>query len=809
MGSGAKTKHMSYAVAPAEAPAAPVPASDAPVVTAAGEAYTGAMAQLAGVQDFEGLSQATAAVLEAQAALVDEGWPAQLASEAEKGLKAGTAAYLNGLSIEELQELAAAQGFEHPGLVGWNTPPGGQHPLVHWLDPVYPPESPSKLAIQAKAAERYAQLADGQTLNGLTLADVTAQEAGLSGHDPPGSWNATPAEVVGAMTSLNQALAEAPPTMANVEQLVALLAAENHLASAICPGMPVEDLDAAKAAAKANVDQRLAANWAPRQEAAAKLVAEASAKGTVDPTTAKYLSPSDQLALVRRSTAVGEREGLQSLASERAGQVASLEELHQAYNAHELTTLDPKTTTQAQLAEWTNTTGAYFGAAKGVGQWASSSAASAELVPLVGYSGQPAWKAAELTTQFRSWAKGQSLDELRGAAKALGMDPQGASRAQLQNWIAASWDSSLSKPEIQTTVAAKLQAVSTKAAGRAHAPPVPHVPKAVTPATAPLSSGPSVSTGLAAAGSFADKQQSIVSALKAHQAVMADLPPRPSQSDVQSWAFGPGQSSALGGAHQKTLHAAPDGSMWLFKPDSSGGARAAAESAASQIYQRAGVPSVGVYSRQIGGKVGSIQPIVSGASNLSANPKTWSQSDVDAMVRLHVAAWGVGDHDANHTNVLRTPSGGLLPCDGGQAFKFFGSDRLDVDYHPNGSYGAAPPVFHQAYKAGKAGGLAPGVRVRPEAALPAIKAFESIPDSQYRAMVGDVATKGVAGGAHWVPTMRKAAQKRLGKQSVSDGEVAGEFVHQAVARKQGLRKAFAKFFAGLGFEGATKLEKVA
>ena len=65
-----------------------------------------------------------------------------------------------------------------------------------------------------------------------------------------------------------------------------------------------------------------------------------------------------------------------------------------------------------------------------------------------------------------------------------------------------------------------------------------------------------------------------------------------------SWSFGPGQSAALGGAHQKTLHAAPGGSMWLFKPDSSGGARAAAEAAASQIYQRVGVPSVGVYERE-------------------------------------------------------------------------------------------------------------------------------------------------------------------------------------------------------------------
>jgi len=218
MGSGAKSKHASYPVAPAEpatAVAPPVPASEAPAASAAGEAYTEALSELEGVQDYEGLTQATAAVLEAQSALLDEGWPPQLAAEALKGLKAQTADYLGNLSIEELQELAAAQGFEHPSLVGWNTPPGGQHPLVHWLDPVYGPESASKLAIQAKAAERYAQLAAGQTLNGLTLADVTAQEAGLPGHHPLGSWQATPAEVVGAMTSFSQALAEAPPIKAS------------------------------------------------------------------------------------------------------------------------------------------------------------------------------------------------------------------------------------------------------------------------------------------------------------------------------------------------------------------------------------------------------------------------------------------------------------------------------------------------------------------------------------------------------------------------------------------------------------------
>jgi hypothetical protein len=355
--------------------------------------------------------------------------------------------------------------------------------------------------------------------------------------------------------------------------------------------------------------------------------------------------------------------------------VATLAAAHQAFTAQPVQGLDPKS-----LPSWAKAAGSYFGAAKDVAHWASNSAAAAELTPLAGYQDQSDWKAGELTTQFRAWAKGQSLEELRSSAKALGMDPQGASRAQVQNWIAATWDPALSKPEIQAGVAAKVHAAGQR--GTPSAAPAPHLPEAVTSTTVSRSAGASVPVDGSPPGSVAAKHQGVVAALKAHQAVMADLPPRPTQAEVQAWSFGPGQSAALGGAHHKTLHAAPDGSLWLFKPDSSGGARAAAEAAASQIYQRVGIPSVGVYTRTLEGKVGSLQPLVSGASTLAANPKSWSQADVDAMVRLHVGAWGVGDHDANHTNVLRTPSGGLLPVDGGQAFKIFGSDRLDCRLPP-------------------------------------------------------------------------------------------------------------------------------
>jgi hypothetical protein len=206
--------------------------------------------------------------------------------------------------------------------------------------------------------------------------------------------------------------------------------------------------------------------------------------------------------------------------------------------------------------------------------------------------------------------------------------------------------------------------------------------------------------------------------------------------------------------------------------------------------------------------VGSIQPLVQGASSLSSDPKSWAQADVDNLVRYHVAAWAVGDHDGNASNVIRTPSGGLCPVDQGQAFKFYGQDRLASDYHPNTSYGSVP-VFHQAYAAAKSGQLGKGVSIRPEAALPTVKAFERMPDAQYRAILAPVATEGVKHGVHWVGPMRQAAQKRLGKKSVSDAEVSEEFLRTAVERKNGLRASFSEFFTGLGFSAGTKLKKVA
>ena len=105
---------------------------------------------------------------------MDNGAPVQLVDEAWKTVKPTALEYLQGLSTEELEKLAAEQGFEHPGLIGLHTEPGKQHPLVFWLNPVYPADHEKKLYLQEKALTRWQMLQSGGAVEGMTLQEYLA-----------------------------------------------------------------------------------------------------------------------------------------------------------------------------------------------------------------------------------------------------------------------------------------------------------------------------------------------------------------------------------------------------------------------------------------------------------------------------------------------------------------------------------------------------------------------------------------------------------------------------------------------------------
>ncbi|GAA3243659.1 hypothetical protein [Actinocorallia longicatena] len=99
--------------------------------------------------------------------------------------------YLEGLDPEDLQQIAADNGFQHPEHAsGTGT---GTHPLAYWLNPTVEDQDPTKTAIQAKALERYAQF-------------VTAGGQAEPAEADDGKWTATADQFWAAHTQMNHQL---------------------------------------------------------------------------------------------------------------------------------------------------------------------------------------------------------------------------------------------------------------------------------------------------------------------------------------------------------------------------------------------------------------------------------------------------------------------------------------------------------------------------------------------------------------------------------------------------------------------------
>ncbi|MEU6352153.1 hypothetical protein ABZ896_22935 [Streptomyces sp. NPDC047072] len=773
-----------------------------------------------------------------------------------KALKAQTLEYLNSLDDDDLREIAEAKGFEHPALVGLSGK--GQHPLVHWLDPAYPDGIPTKQKIQAAALDRYNELLAGGTVGGMTLADLHE----IEGTEPPltgGAWSATPEEAKESgqalVQSINTYLHDAKYTAgpAQGEALQKMLAAEQKLSTADCPELG-EDLEKAKAHGKQMVDKALASfSLTPYNVQPA--IQDAIASGQLTESEAQHLTAREAVALMRSTTPESEATALKDLAAKRAQELAALDVSYSAHSALAPENGQPLALPPAgdpgapqAIAEWAKNAGELKDMQHAAHSWYSKSQQFAADEPFADHPGADASKFVSpdaLTNDFKAWAKGQKLSDLRGVAGELGMDnADQATRAQVQNYIAASFNPKYDQQAIKEKVAAaaaKKQTAKTAAPAKAAAQTATST-QGVAQATAPAQEavhsgelasdeevqalasklqkpqGTSAPAGTAAAppaapaspkaatpfkktpkpGSFNANIQALMAEVQHAKATSQDLPARVDAKDVATWTFGPGTTASnLGGTYAKTVHDAPDGSKWLFKADHNhGGALGHAEAAASHLLSMGGVPSVPVYHhKQADGTAGSIQPLLQGAQQFTSSPSQWTQAQVDAIVRSHVGSWVIGEHDGHKDNWLETPSKGLVQIDRGQAYKHFGLDKLSVDYAPSGG-GGFTPVHQRLYQAALGGELGKGIKINPAAAHPVIKNFESIPDAQIRSVLHATAHEGAKSGVAWVPQMRSRAATalKIPQSQVTHEQIANAFLDHAVERKNSLRENFADFF---------------
>lgn len=796
MGSGASKKHETFAVSPAGLAADnPLSVDGAGATTVAAldhtlELIAGLPSQTDGPFQYEDLvwlvNQATEELHGAQLSESD-------AELYRKKIAADAAAALQCLDTATLHAWAADQGFQYPQLVGLS---GGDHPLAHWLNPAYPAASSSKAKVQAKAIERFELLASGAVsdINGVTLADLPA---GVSTPDDD-SWNAAPAEVALAVAAVADAVTKLKYEKGTDGGLSAMLSAERHLHTAVCEEMGA-DLAITQAAGSALVTKQLdTLNAWQRTEMVDAAVGAALESGVMPERQAFWLHPTEQLALLRANTAPAVRDQLEAKAQDRANTVRALAAAIAVSDA-----AGDLPASVAALPDWVAAKQQAIEAAVASSWKGEVAARGQQRLNQIGYPAALGMRHS-LTSKWRTWAKGQPIADLRKAAVELGMSDVGAAtRAQVQNYIAGQWDPGVDQAQIQTAVTAlaatkkQQTAMPSKGKGKASVVAQEH------------GSQPTPTVQLAPPiDSWAGKHAQLVAALQVHANLSSEIPTARPASEIAKLTLGKAQPASVGGMHQKNFHEDGHGGLWLHKPDSTKGARAHAEAAAARLHNLAGVRTPPVYVRAVEGKLGSLQPWLAGAEPLGQTPGAWSQTDVDAIVRFHVAAWACGNHDGNPNNIVRTPSGGLAPIDHGQAWRYFGADRLALDYDPNGKYGNPPPAYLIAYRAALEGQLAKGVRVRPEAALPIIKAFEQMPDSVLRSELQSYAIAGVKANLPWVERVRKGAQKRLGVMTVSADDIAEQFLLGAVARKASLRANFAQFFSAAGFDNKA-LTKVA
>ena len=142
----------------------------------------------------------------------------------------------------------------------------------------------------------------------------------------------------------------------------------------------------------------------------------------------------------------------------------------------------------------------------------------------------------------------------------------------------------------------------------------------------------------------------------------------------------------IGGSHNVGLLIDGDGKKWVWKWGAESINRA--EEAASRIGRLLigpnHVPAVKVV--EWNGQSGALMEFREGEelSNNHSNPPTSKlNSFVPDVMHQHVYDWIISNHDSHAGNFLL--SGKFVSIDKGQAWRFFGQDKLDADYQPNNS----------------------------------------------------------------------------------------------------------------------------
>lgn len=213
--------------------------------------------------------------------------------------------------------------------------------------------------------------------------------------------------------------------------------------------------------------------------------------------------------------------------------------------------------------------------------------------------------------------------------------------------------------------------------------------------------GPSAVTYYAKTKGFQDEDDAEASAAQGLvPAVAAPAPAGPPPGPFGA-PPSPGDLTNTGqvlGTHGAQVWKDAQGNRYLFKPpkNSADAFLVTLDEAASLLQAKAGLKAPDTWTMTLGGQYGSLQRMFDAtqAFDQGFKPQALTGDDLLAVQQQQVLDWLLANHDGHVEQFLRLPTGELVGIDKGQAFRWMGMDRLDWDFHPNGYYGAPPPVYN-------------------------------------------------------------------------------------------------------------------
>lgn len=277
----------------------------------------------------------------------------------------------------------------------------------------------------------------------------------------------------------------------------------------------------------------------------------------------------------------------------------------------------------------------------------------------------------------------------------------------------------------------------------------------------------------------------------------------------------------LGGVSAPKVYKDSQGNEWLVKQPKSGSNAYGnknfvvdLEIAASRLQNKAGLAVPAMHKEEVNGKPAAVSKMYSRVEPAFANPSKdieldkLNDDDLLAIQQQQVFDWLISNHDSHSGNFLRTDKG-IIGIDKGQAFKFFGSDKLSPDYAPVSPLGQDRPVYQTLWKQYIDG--SEDTMYNPAAGQLhiTIQRIQNIPDEDYKKLLRPYAEQAAASGS--LMSFSHGGKK-------NDVE---HFLDLAVQRKNSLQKDFDKLYADAtakrkanlgkssGYSGPTKVAKKA